>query len=249
MPLAPAPATLIGPIVLMRHGTSEFNVSGRWAGWQDVDVSPAGVLEVRRAGHRIAAAGIRVDSLHTSMLLRARRSAAIVAAELALPRTAVHVTWRLNERHGGALEGLTRSEMVDMIGRNAVRAFKHTEDHRPPQLDHSDFRHPRYDPLYGGVPDALLPDGESVLDLKARVMPYWWDVIKPELRHGSIVAIVTHEHVIRLLRRHLSGCDPIKAIAPASPSMIWLDSETGLLASETTLIDQSDPHACAPTTS
>jgi 2,3-bisphosphoglycerate-dependent phosphoglycerate mutase len=120
----------------------------------------------------------------------------------------VRSTWRLNERHAGAFEGMTRDEMTDRFGRDAVRTWKHGSDVRPVPLAPDDPRHPAHDPRYDDVPRELLPSGESAGDVLARVLPFWTSEIHDELAHGRTVLIVTHDRVLRVLVDHLGTGSP-----------------------------------------
>ncbi len=162
---------LLGPLVLLRHGTSQANRDGRTAGWEDVDLVPEGVADSHRAARALMSAHLTPDTVHASMLLRARRTAEIVVQAAGLSSSSMSETWRLNERHAGAFEGLTREEMVEHFGREAVRSWRHSVDVRPAQLDESDGRHPRHDPRYRNVARELLPTGEASTDVLDRVLP------------------------------------------------------------------------------
>ena len=195
----------LGSLLLMRHGTSTANVEGRTAGWQDVDLASTGADDASAAARAIVDAGIAVEVVHASVLTRTVRTSQIVADALGLDRKAIHSTWRLNERHAGAFEGMTREEMVAEYGRGAVRSWKRSPVVRPPQLDPDDPRHPRHDSRYAGVSDEHLPSGESSLDVLERVLPYWEAEVVADLRARKTVLVVTHEHVLRVLMAHLSG--------------------------------------------
>ncbi len=194
-----------GPVVLLRHGTSQANRTGRTAGWQDVGLDPGGEDEAHRAARALISAGVIVQSAHVSVLGRARRTGEIVTASLGLAPSGTRESWRLNERHAGAFEGLTRDEMVEGFGRDRVRSWRHSLDVRPPQLSKSDARHPVHDARYRDVALGSLPAGESSMDVLRRVLPYWDAAVMADVRAGSGVLVVTHEHVIRLLLWHWRG--------------------------------------------
>ena len=197
------PAT--NTLVLMRHGTSAANLVGRTAGWQDVALSPQGEQDAHAAARAIGAAGISVDVVYASALTRAARTAELVAADLGLPHNVVRRRWRLNERHAGAFEGMTRDEMLDHAGREVVRAWKRQPTARPPGLGVADRRHPAHDPRYADVPHGLLPSGESSSDVLHRLLPVWEGEILAALASGHSVLVVSHEHVLRVVTAHLAG--------------------------------------------
>lgn len=233
----------LGPLVLVRHGTSQANLDGRTAGWQDSDLVAKGVSDAHRAALAIEAAGIDLDVAHVSMLARARRTAEIIGDESGLPRAAIHETWRLNERHAGAFEGLTRDEMIRRYGRETVRAWKHGFDVRPVQMEEGDSRHPRHDPRYSRVAPHLLPSGEASSDVLARLLPYWKSEVESDLRTGLGVLVVTHEHVLRVLMRYLRGDEPNAigngAIPDRVPWLVRLNREDGLVGRTEVLGDVS----------
>jgi len=198
------PRTL-GPLLLLRHGTSQANVEGRVAGWQDTPLAPEGEDDARRAADLIRAAGLVPTTVYASRLTRARRTAAIVSTALGLAPDRVRATWRLNERHAGAFEGLTRDEMMARFGRDPVRSWKHGTDTPPVPMDRDDLRHPVHDPLYRDVPVGLLPSGESAADVLARVLPFWNMVVDGDLAAGRTVLVVTHDRVLRVLKGHLAA--------------------------------------------
>ena len=203
--MSPAGPRTLGPILLLRHGTSRANVEGRIAGWQNTPLAPEGEGDARRAADRIRAAGLVPDTVYASRLTRSRRTAAIVSTTLGLPPERVRATWRLNERHAGAFEGLTRDEMMARFGRDPVRSWKHGIDTPPVPMDRDDPRHPVHDPCYDDVPRELLPSGESAADVLARVLPFWTTVIHGDLAAGRTVLVVTHDRVLRVLTGHLAG--------------------------------------------
>lgn len=230
------PRTL-GPLVLLRHGTSQANVEGRVAGWQDSPLAPEGGGDARRAADRIRAAGLVPDTVYASLLTRARHTAAIVATSLDLPPGRVRATWRLNERHAGAFEGLTRDEMTARFGRDAVRSWKHGFDTRPVPMDRDDRRHPVHDPRYDDVPRDLLPSGESASDVLARVLPFWTTAVHGDLAAGRTVLVVTHDRVLRVLMGHLAGggIPPFDDGPGRFPWVVTLRADDHLLAGCTAL--------------
>ena len=206
-PATPDPQ-LPGTLVLLRHGTSRANLAGRVAGWEDTPLAPEGEADAHRAADRILAAKIAVDIVHVSRLRRARRTAEIVTARIGVPADRIRATWRLNERHAGSFEGLTRDEMIERFGRDPVRSWKHDTDAHPVPLDPDDPRHPRQDPHYDDVPRHLLPSGESADDVLERVLPYWTTEVLGDVAAGRSVLIVTHDRVLRVLVAHMASGRP-----------------------------------------
>lgn len=212
--------------MLVRHGESRWNVEGRWAGWADVELSPRGIEQARAAGMALRTAGLHLAVAHTSLLQRTVHTAEVIAAELAVPPRTL-ATWRLNERHPGALEGLTRDAAIAAYGRPWVRAVKRRFDTVPPLLGVDDPRHPRHDCRYRSVPQARLPAGESLHDAVGRLLPHWHANVLPDLRRGYGVLVVTHQHLLRALRCVLEGFSEQRAalerIDGAQPRVLWLD--------------------------
>jgi len=208
-PDSPDGPRTLGPLLLLRHGTSQANVEGRVAGWQDTPLAPAGEGDARRAADRIRSAGLVPDTVYASRLTRALHTASIVSTVLGIPADRVRTTWRLNERHAGAFEGLTRDQMTARFGRDPVRSWKHGIDTPPIPMDRDDPRHPANDPRYDDVPRELLPSGESAADVLARVLPFWTMEVHDDLVAGRTPLVVTHDRVIRVLIGHLVGAgDP-----------------------------------------
>ena len=236
--------SLLGPLVLLRHGTSCANRAGRSAGWEDTDLAPEGVSESYRAAESLVSTGVGIGAVHSSTLTRARRTAEIVATSLGLRSSDISESWRLNERHAGALEGLTRGEMVERFGRMPVRSWKRSLHVRPPQMDGSDSRHPKRDPRYREVPAGLLPSGEAGLDVLRRLLPYWQSAIVQDLSAQKGVLIVTHDYVIRLLMWQLQG-RPVDGptgdqIPNGVPIRLWWNPESGRCAHSESTIEASD---------
>ncbi|MDA8392718.1 MAG: 2,3-bisphosphoglycerate-dependent phosphoglycerate mutase [Actinomycetota bacterium] len=202
-PAGLAVPSITGPAVLLRHGRSESNESGRCGGWQDAPLTPEGEHQAREAALNLARSGLMPDSIHTSMLTRAITTAQVVADELGVDEDRIVRTWRLNERNAGALEGLTRQEMIDGFGRKEMKRWRRNFDVRPPALDPEDPRHPLNDRRYRGIPADVLPDGESILDATRRLLPYWHGPVAADLEAGKCVLVVGHAHLFRGLRGHL----------------------------------------------
>jgi len=192
-------------IVLLRHGESTWNKENRFTGWTDVDLSEKGREEAERSARLLADAGFSFDLCHTSMLRRAIRTLWIVLDTMDLMYLPVHHSWRLNERHYGALQGLDKRETTEKYGKEQVLLWRRGYAVRPPALSEDDPRHPRFDPRYTGMGPEALPATESLADTLARVVPYWNGAIAPEVRAGKRILIAAHGNSIRALVKYLDN--------------------------------------------
>ncbi len=192
-------------LVLLRHGESLWNRENRFTGWTDVGLSERGVAEAVDAGRRLREAGYTFDVCYTSVLKRAIKTLWIALEEMDLMYLPVHTHWRLNERHYGALQGLNKAEMAARHSPEQVFLWRRSYDVRPPALDPDDARHPKHDPRYAEVDPALLPLTESLKDTVARVLPYWTEVVAPEIRRGARVLISAHGNSLRALVKYLDA--------------------------------------------
>jgi 2,3-bisphosphoglycerate-dependent phosphoglycerate mutase len=199
-------------IVLLRHGESTWNRENRFTGWTDVDLSPRGVEEARRAGELLKQAGFAFDLAHTSVLKRAIRTLWLALDAMDLMWIPVHGSWRLNERHYGALQGLNKAETAAKFGEEQVRLWRRSYDVPPPALAPDDPRHPHGDPRYAGLGDAELPLTECLKDTVARFLPHWNDAIAPAVREGKRVIIVAHGNSLRALIKYLDGISDEKIV-------------------------------------
>lgn len=190
-------------IVLLRHGESTWNKENRFTGWTDVDLSEKGREEAKRSARLLADAGYSFDLCHTSMLRRAIRTLWIVLDNMDLMYLPVHHSWRLNERHYGALQGLDKRETTEKYGKEQVLLWRRGYAVRPPALAEDDPRHPRFDPRYTGMGPEALPATESLADTLARVVPYWENTIAPEVKAGKRILIAAHGNSIRALVKYL----------------------------------------------
>ena len=193
------------PLILLRHGQSEWNLENRFTGWADVDLSPAGRREAREAGRLLAEGGFDFDVAYSSVLRRAIRTLWIVQDTLDRMWIPTHLSWRLNERHYGALQGLDKVETMGRHGAERVQRWRRGYTVRPPALDPSDPRNPAHDPRYLGVPPESLPLSESLADTVARLLPYWEETIAPTVRAGKRVLIAAHGNSLRALVKHLDA--------------------------------------------
>lgn len=197
-------------LVLLRHGQSLWNLENRFTGWTDVDLSVQGIREAHRAGRQLADAGFHFDTAFTSVLRRAIRTLWIVLDETDLMWIPVERSWRLNERHYGALQGLNKAETARKLGAEQVHLWRRGYDVRPPALSQEDSRHPRFDRRYAELNGGQLPATESLQDTLERVLPYWQDVIIPHLRRGKKVLVVAHGNSLRALVKHLDRISDVE---------------------------------------
>jgi 2,3-bisphosphoglycerate-dependent phosphoglycerate mutase len=192
-------------IVLLRHGESSWNLENRFTGWTDVDLTDTGRNQARRAGQLLRDEGFSFDVAYTSMLKRANRTLWIALDEMDLLWIPVHHSWRLNERHYGALQGLNKAETAAKFGDDQVLLWRRSYDVPPPPLTPDDPRHSRGDPRYADLSDAELPLTECLKDTVARFLPYWNEQITPAIRQGKRVIIAAHGNSLRALVKYLDN--------------------------------------------
>ena len=190
-------------LVLLRHGESDWNRENRFTGWTDVDLSATGVAEAHEAARLLAAEGLTFDIAFTSVLKRAIRTLWLALDDLDLMWLPVRGSWRLNERHYGALQGLDKAETAREYGDEQVLIWRRSYDIPPPPLDPSDERFPGRDRRYADLPDADLPRAESLKDTVRRFLPYWHDEIAPTVAAGRRVLIAAHGNSLRALVKYL----------------------------------------------
>jgi 2,3-bisphosphoglycerate-dependent phosphoglycerate mutase len=190
-------------LVLLRHGESTWNKENRFTGWTDVDLSDKGREEARAAGQLLKHEGFTFDLTFTSVLKRAIRTCNIALDELNELWLPVQRSWRLNERHYGALQGLNKAETTAEHGEAQVKIWRRSYDIAPPPLTLNDHRHPGRDPRYKNLSPAELPLTESLKDTVARFLPYWRDGIAPAIAGGQKVLIVAHGNSLRALVKYL----------------------------------------------
>lgn len=211
----------------MRHGESVWNAEDRFAGWIDVPLNDVGRAEAARAGAKLAEAGLLPDVMHTSVLRRAITSAALAADACDRHWIPVRRTWRLNERHYGALQGERRTDVLAAAGEERFDAWRRSYDATPPPIDDDAYRRQVTDARYGGVTPGDLPRAESLADVTARLLPYWTGAIEPDLRAGRTVLVVAHGNSLRALIRHLDGLSDTELMRLDIPTGIPLVYECG----------------------
>lgn len=192
-------------IVLLRHGESVWNKENRFTGWTDVDLSPRGEEEARRAGEMLKAAGFVFDCAYTSVLKRAIKTLWLALETMDLMWIPVHHSWRLNERHYGALQGLNKAETAAKFGEEQVLLWRRSYDAPPPALERRDPRYPGGDPRYAGLAESEVPLTECLKDTVSRFLPYWSEKIAPEVRRGRRVILAAHGNSLRALVKYLDG--------------------------------------------
>ncbi len=220
-----------GTLALLRHGQSTWNLENLFTGWTDVDLTEQGRAEAAEAGRLLAAEGIAYDLAFTSVLKRAIRTLWIALDTMDRMWIPVERSWRLNERHYGALQGLDKAQTTALHGAAQVKIWRRSYDVPPPPLAMDDPRHPRFDPRYAGLAPADLPATESLKDTLARVEPYWNARIAPELRAGRHVLVVAHGNSLRALVKMLDGmseADIVEFNIPTGVPIIYdLDARLG----------------------
>lgn len=192
-------------VILLRHGESQWNLENRFTGWVDVDVTPKGAEEARSAGRLLKGQGYVFDVAYTSMLKRAIRTLWIVQDEMDLMWIPVHHSWRLNERHYGALQGLNKAEMAAKYGEEQVHIWRRSYDVPPPALEPSHEMYPGKDPRYAGMDPKDIPLTECLKDTVNRFLPYWHEVIAPTIKTGKRVIITAHGNSLRALVKYLDN--------------------------------------------
>jgi 2,3-bisphosphoglycerate-dependent phosphoglycerate mutase len=194
-----------GSLVILRHGESTWNQLNLFTGWRDVPLSERGTAEATAAGATMRDAGLWFDVVHTSLLTRA-----VVTANLALDALGqvwlpVQRSWRLNERHYGALQGLDKKETAARHGEEQTKLWRRSYDVPPPPVGTDSPEHPLNDARYRLLPPDVLPASECLKDVVARVLPYWYDAVAPQVRGGWDVLVVAHGNSLRALVKHLEG--------------------------------------------
>lgn len=190
-------------MVLLRHGQSTTNAAGVFTGWTDVPLTRQGEREAERAGHLLRDAGLKPDMVHTSVLRRSIRTAEIMLDVLGRSWLPARRTWRLNERHYGALTGRRKADVRAEVGEQQFTLWRRSFAQPPPPLDPDAAAQFREDPRYAELPSGTVPDTESLADVLARLLPYWVDVLAEDLRAGRVPLVVAHGNSLRALVMHL----------------------------------------------
>jgi 2,3-bisphosphoglycerate-dependent phosphoglycerate mutase len=192
-------------LVLLRHGESAWNAEGLFTGWVDVELSERGTAEAQNAGTLLAESGLRPDVVHTSVLTRAIETANVTLHTAGLSWLPVQRSWRLNERHYGALQGKNKAQTRQEFGDEQFMLWRRSYDVPPPALADDAPLSQAGDPRYALLPDELLPRTECLKDVVDRLLPYWDDVIVPDLADGKVVLVVAHGNSLRAMVKRLDG--------------------------------------------
>jgi 2,3-bisphosphoglycerate-dependent phosphoglycerate mutase len=209
-------------IVLIRHGESTWNQQNRFTGWVDVGLTDRGMQEAIGAGRALIQGGYSFDVAYTSVLKRAIKTLWIVLEEMDLMWIPVYRSWRLNERHYGALQGLNKAETAERFGMEQVMIWRRSYDVPPPALSNDDEQYPGRDPRYASLKPREIPLTESLKDAVARFLPYWHEVITPAVRGGQRVLIVAHGNSLRGLVKLLDRVSDEKIVQVNIPTGIPL---------------------------
>jgi 2,3-bisphosphoglycerate-dependent phosphoglycerate mutase len=207
-------------LVLLRHGESQWNKDNRFTGWKDVPLSEKGIEEATRAGRYLKENGFEFDIAYTSVLKRAIKTLWLTLEEMDLMWVPVIRSWRLNERHYGALQGLNKAETAAKYGEEQVLVWRRSYDTPPPALEKSDDRYPGNDPRYRDLPADLIPLTECLKDTVDRFIPYWHNTISPSIKEGKKVIIAAHGNSLRALVKYLDDM--------SEEAIIKLNIPTGL---------------------
>ncbi|MGQ0708218.1 MAG: 2,3-diphosphoglycerate-dependent phosphoglycerate mutase [Rhodoferax sp.] len=209
-------------LVLVRHGESTWNLENRFTGWTDVDLTPTGVAQAKQAGQLLKAEGYDFDLAYTSVLKRATRTLWHCLDEMDRTWLPVVHSWRLNERHYGALQGLNKADMAKQYGDEQVLVWRRSYDTPPPALEAADPRCERADRRYAGLDTQQVPLTECLKDTVARVVPYWNDAMVPSIRAGQRVLVAAHGNSIRALIKHLDNISDSDIVGVNIPNGIPL---------------------------
>jgi len=194
-------------LVLLRHGESVWNLENRFTGWHDVDLTETGVQQAKLAGQLLRDNGFEFDIAYSSVLKRAMRTLWIALDEMDRLYLPVERSWRLNERHYGALTGLNKAETAEKHGEAQVKIWRRSFDVPPPFVDEASEYFPAHDTRYAGIDASILPRGESLALTIDRVMPFWHDTVRPAILSGKRVIIAAHGNSLRALVKYLDGMD------------------------------------------
>ncbi len=218
-------------LILLRHGQSTWNRDGLFTGWVDVDLTDQGEAEASRAGDLLVEHGLAPDLLHTSLQRRAIRTAEIALAKCDRLWIPVRRSWRLNERHYGALQGKDKRQTTDEFGAEQVQIWRRSFDVRPPELEGDAAT----DLIYADVPADQIPHAECLADVVARMLPYWTDDIVPDLKTGKTVLVAAHGNSLRALVMHLDGLSKAEVIElniPTGQPLVYeFDNQMKVLSS------------------
>ena len=209
-------------LVLIRHGESTWNLENRFTGWTDVDLTPTGVQQARQAGRLLKEAGYDFDVAYTSVLTRAIRTLHLALDEMQRLWLPSVKSWRLNERHYGALQGLNKADMARQYGDEQVMIWRRSYDTPPPALEPGDARSERADPRYARLQEGQVPLTECLKDTVARVLPLWHEAMAPAIQGGQRLVVAAHGNSIRALVKYLDGISDADIVGLNIPNGIPL---------------------------
>ncbi|MET0820324.1 MAG: phosphoglyceromutase [Aeromicrobium sp.] len=209
-------------LILLRHGHSEWNAKNLFTGWVDVDLNEQGVEEAHKGASMLAEAGLLPDVSHTSLLRRAIRTSQIVLDGIDRHWIPVKRSWRLNERHYGALQGKDKKATLEQYGEEQFMTWRRSYDTPPPAIADDDEFSQAADPRYAALPDELLPRTEALAQVLDRMLPYWYDAIVPDLLDEKVVLVTAHGNSLRALVKHLDGLGEDEVVGLNIPTGIPL---------------------------
>jgi 2,3-bisphosphoglycerate-dependent phosphoglycerate mutase len=212
-------------LILLRHGESRWNLENRFTGWVDVDLTEKGEQEATRGGQLLAEAGVLPDVVHTSVLRRAIKTSQLALDACDRHWIPVRRSWRLNERHYGALQGLDKAETLAKHGDEQFQLWRRSYDTPPPAVDLSSEYHPANDARYASLPRDVLPGTECLADVLVRMLPWWQDAIATDLQAGKTVLVTAHGNSLRGLVMHLNGLSSDEVVSLNIPTGIPLRFE------------------------
>jgi 2,3-bisphosphoglycerate-dependent phosphoglycerate mutase len=229
--------------ILLRHGQSAWNKENRFTGWEDVPLSPLGVEEAKMAGQIMKKYGVIPERAFTSFLQRAIKTLWLALEESGQMHIPVEKTWRLNEKHYGALQGLNKTETAEKYGEDQVLLWRRGYSVRPPELDQNDPRHPKNQSKYAGIPATELPGTESLADTLNRMLPFWNSTIVPSFKTNRTILVAAHGNSLRGIVQHLKGLNDEEILAlniPTGIPYLFELSPDGKYISDRYLIEEEE---------
>jgi 2,3-bisphosphoglycerate-dependent phosphoglycerate mutase len=223
-------------LILLRHGQSTWNHENLFTGWVDVDLTELGAREARRGGQLLREAGLLPTVCHTSVLIRAIRTADLTLDECERMWIPVRRSWRLNERHYGGLQGLNKAQTAEKYGKEQVHLWRRSYDVPPPPTEPGSRWDQSDDPRYAAITPQIVPRSECLADVVVRMLPYWFDSLVPDLRAGETVLVAAHGNSLRALVKHLEGISdediPGLNIPTGVPRVYDLDDDLSVRSAE-----------------
>ncbi|HSK91637.1 MAG TPA: phosphoglyceromutase [Euzebyales bacterium] len=223
-------------LILLRHGQSTWNAENLFTGWVDVDLTELGVEEARRGGRSLLEAGVLPTIAHTSVLVRAIRTNVLTLEECERSWIQVRRSWRLNERHYGALQGLNKAQTAERHGEDQVHLWRRSYDVPPPPIEPGSRWDQSNDPRYAMITPEIVPRSECLADVVDRMLPYWYDALVPDLRNGHTVLVSAHGNSLRALVKHLEHISdediPALNIPTGVPRVYDLDDDLKVRSAE-----------------